>query len=139
MKIFLDANILVSVLNNEYPLFTYSSRVLSLMDNRKFEVYTSPLCMAIAYYFAEKKSGNKIALQKIRLLSSKIKIAGITESSVKSAAENVKIHDFEDGIQYYSALQAKCTCLITENTEDFYFSEMEVLDAKSFLEKTFVK
>ncbi|MBL0048887.1 MAG: PIN domain-containing protein [Bacteroidetes bacterium] len=139
MKIFLDANILVSVLNNEYPLFTYSARVLSLMDNRKFEVYTSPLCMAIAYYFAEKKSGNKIALQKIRLLSSKIKIAGITEANVKSAAENVKIHDFEDGIQYYSALQAKCTCLITENTEDFYFSEMEVLDAKSFLEKTFVK
>lgn len=139
MKIFLDANILVSVLNNEYPLFTYSSRVLSLMDNRKFEVYTSPLCMAIAYYFAEKKSGNKIALQKIRLLSTKIKIAGITEANVKSAAENVKIHDFEDGIQYYAALQAKCTCIITQDKDDFYFSEIEVLDAKSFLEKTFVK
>lgn len=95
--------------------------------------------MAIAYYFAEKKSGNKIALQKIRLLSSKIKIAGITESCVKSAAENVKIHDFEDGIQYYSALHSKCTFLITENKEDFYFSEIAVLDAKSFLEKTFVK
>lgn len=137
MKIFLDANILVSVLNNEYPLFTYSSRVLSLMDNRKFEVYTSPLCMAIAYYFAEKKSGNKIALQKIRLLSTKIKIAGITEANVKSAAENVKIHDFEDGIQYYAALQAKCTCIITQDKDDFYFSEIEVLDAQSFLEKAF--
>ncbi len=93
--------------------------------------------MAIAYYFAEKKSGNKIALQKIRLLSTKIKIAGITEANVKSAAENVKIHDFEDGIQYYAALQAKCTCIITQDKDDFYFSEIEVLDAQSFLEKAF--
>jgi len=58
MKIFLDANILVSVLNKEYPVFSYSSRVLSLADNTKFKVYTSPLCLAIAFYFAEKKTNN---------------------------------------------------------------------------------
>ena len=39
MKIFLDATILVSVLNKEYPVFTYSSRILSLADNKKFEVH----------------------------------------------------------------------------------------------------
>lgn len=43
MKIFLDANVLTSVLNKEYPLFTYSSRILSLASHPKFEVYTSPL------------------------------------------------------------------------------------------------
>ena len=63
MKIFLDANILVSVLNKEYPLFTYSARVLSLMDHPKFEVYTSPICLAIAFYFAEKKIFTKFQLQ----------------------------------------------------------------------------
>ena len=30
MKLFLDANVLVSVLNKEYPSFTYTSRILSL-------------------------------------------------------------------------------------------------------------
>ena len=39
MKIFLDANVLISVLNNEYPLFTYSARVLSLADNKKYKVF----------------------------------------------------------------------------------------------------
>lgn len=69
IRIFLDANVLVSVLNKEYPLFTYSSRILSLASNPKFEVYTSPLCLAIAFYFAEKKTQfatgqtkNKLAL-----------------------------------------------------------------------------
>ena len=58
MKVFLDANILVSVLNKEYPVFTYSSRVLSLADHSKYKFYTSPLCLAIAYYFAEKMNSN---------------------------------------------------------------------------------
>ncbi len=138
MKVFVDANILVSVLNNEYPLFTYASRVLSLTDNNKFEIYTSPLCLAIAYYFAEKKSGNALALQKIKLLSQKIKIAEMKAAGVKAAAQNSKIHDFEDGLQYYAALDAKCKFIVTENTEDFYFSEIAVMGAEQFLVSNFI-
>ena len=59
MNIFLDANILVSVLNKEYPLFSYSSRIVSLADHKNFNVYTSPVCLAIAFYFAEKLRGRK--------------------------------------------------------------------------------
>lgn len=54
-RIFLDANILVKVLCNEYPKFTECARVLSLADDKRFEVYTSPLCLAIAGHFARKK------------------------------------------------------------------------------------
>ena len=54
MKIFLDANILVSVLNKEYPVFINSSRIISLADNARFRLYTSPICLAIAFYFSEK-------------------------------------------------------------------------------------
>ena len=61
MKVFLDANILVSVLNKEYPVFTYSSRILSLIGKKNAEVFTSPICLAIAFYFVEKKSGNKVS------------------------------------------------------------------------------
>ncbi len=55
MKVFVDANVLVSVLNKEYPLFTQSARILSLAGSKNFEIYTSPICLAIAFYFAEKK------------------------------------------------------------------------------------
>ncbi len=54
MKVFIDTNILVSVLNKEYPLYTYSARILSLSGNNNFEIYTSPICLAIAFHFAEK-------------------------------------------------------------------------------------
>lgn len=135
MKIFLDANILITVLCNEYPLFTYCSRVLSLADNPKFQVYTSPICLAIAFYFTEKKNGTDLARKKMELLSSKLKIAMVDEQVVSNTVQNKSIHDFEDGLQYYSAVKAKCKCVVTENESDFYFSDLEVLNAEQFLMK----
>lgn len=133
MRIFLDANILVSVLNKEYPLFTYAARIVSLADNKKFTVYTSPVCLAIAFYFAEKKSGTQLAKQKIKLLSEKISITTVGKTEVLQALENRQVNDFEDGIEYYAAINNKCEVIVTEDTGDFYFSDIKVCRAQNFL------
>ena len=135
MKLFLDANILVSVLNKEYPLFSYAARILSLGNNNRFKVYTSPVCLAIAFYFAEKKHGTQSAKQKISLLADNIMITDVGKETVLSALANKKVNDFEDGIEYYSAQKSKCDVIITEDVADFYFSEIEVLNTKNFIEK----
>ena len=135
MKLFLDANILVSVLNKEYPLFSYSARILSLGNNNRFKVYTSPVCLAIAFYFAEKKHGTQSAKQKISLLAGNILITDVGKETVLSSLANKKVNDFEDGIEYYSAQKSKCEVIITEDVADFYFSEIEVLNTKNFIEK----
>lgn len=138
MNLFLDANILVSVLNKEYPAFSYSSRILSLADQKPFRLYTSTVCLAIAYYFSEKKSGRVVAGKKMEILCSKIHISPMNSDTVYAALANKKIKDFEDGLEYYAALQSKCDCILTENEKDFYFSEIEVLNARRFLE-TYLK
>jgi predicted nucleic acid-binding protein len=135
MNVFLDANILVSVLNKEYPLFTYSSRILSLTNGDRFQMYTSPVCLAIAFYFAEKKSGTSVAKRKIKILVDHIHVAPTDKEIVMNTIEDKKVNDFEDGLEYYSAVQSKCKCIITENREDFHFSRMEVLSSLNFLEK----
>ncbi|QEK51211.1 PIN domain-containing protein [Pedobacter aquae] len=139
MNIFLDANILVSVLNKEYPLFTYSSRILSLANQPKYNLYTSPVCLAIAFYFTEKKSKSALAKQKIETLCEHILIADNTSAAVKNTLLNKKAHDFEDGLEYYAAIEKKCSCIITENKEDFYFAEIEVLSSKEFFNQYMLK
>lgn len=134
MKIFLDANILVAVLNRQYPLFTYAAKILSLSERKNFEIYTSPICMAIAFYFAEKKSGTQKAKEKIRILSEKLNISSTDSETVNLAVQNNKINDFEDGLEYYSALKSNCQLIITEDVSDFYFAEIPVLNSKAFLE-----
>ncbi len=133
MKIFLDANVLVAVLNKEYPLFSHAARVLSLSDRKEFEVFTSPICLAIAFYFAEKKSGTNLAREKIVFLSEHIRIAGVDEKAVRNTCKNKSIHDFEDGLQYYAAESVGCEAIITENPEDFYFGKIKLFRSEEFL------
>ncbi len=137
MRLFIDANILVAVLNKEYPLFPYAARVLSLADNRRFKLYTSVLCLAIAYYFAEKKHGQALAKSKVATLLAHIDIADCGKKEATLAASNIAIHDFEDGLQYYAAFNSKCSCIVTNDLNDFYFSDIEVLGPEDFLKKHF--
>ena len=138
MKIFLDANILISVINKEYPLFTISSRILSLSGHPRFQVFTSPICLAITFYFAEKKQ-KSTALKKIQLLCDNLLITDISPGIVKKVVENKKITDFEDGLEYYAALEAGCKCIITEDTGDFHFADCEVLNSDHFFMKYMAK
>ena len=139
MRIFLDANILVSVLNKEYPLFSFTSRILSLSDKKNFILYSSPICLAIAYYFAEKKFKSEKAKSKIHLLCDHIQIAPVSETAVFKTLQSPDINDFEDGLEYYSALENKCNCIITEDIDDFYFSKIEVLRSEDFFKKYLFK
>lgn len=132
-KIFLDANILVGVLNKEYPLFRMGSRLLSLNDAPGFQVYTSATCMAIAAYFAAKKCGEALAMQKMKILAAQLQIAPAGAEEVRCTVQNPKILDFEDGIEYYAALHAGCDVIVTEDLQDFHFSDIPVMSTESFL------
>lgn len=132
MKVFADANILVSVVNKEYPLFPYSSRILSLAGTLDFQILTSPICLAIAFYFAEKKFSAAAAKEKLSILTSRLDITGAGSETVRSAFADPAALDFEDGLEYYSALEAGCNCILTENKDDFHFSRIEVVSSAEF-------
>ena len=138
MRLFLDANILVSVINKEYPLFTVTSRIISLADKSRFTLFTSPVCLAIAFYFAEKKYKSVSAKKRIQILCDHIDIASANKSTVLQSLNNPAVNDFEDGLEYYSAIESKCDCIITEDVSDFYFSKIEVLSSENFFEKYFL-
>lgn len=139
MKIFIEANILVTVLNKEYPLYSNAARVLSLADSKQYTLVTTSICLAIAFYFAEKKHGTTQARKKIAELAAHFEIAYCGAEEVEKAIKDKRVHDFEDGVEYYAALHTGCTCIVTENKEDFYFSLMDVLDAEQLLRKYIIR
>ena len=138
-RIFLDANVMVTVLCNEYPRFGACARVLSLADDKRFEVYTSPLCLAIGAYFAEKKSGKKLARKKIALLVEKLEITTMGPKAVARTMSDERITDIEDGFQYFSAVDAGCTCIVTYDKRDWKFAAVEVSAPEDFLLKHAMK
>ena len=138
MRVFIDANILVAVVNKEYPLFTLASCVLSWITANGHQPVTTSVSLAITYYFAEKKHGTVSAKERIALLADHLIIADCGKTEVMQSATEKKVKDFEDGLQYFAALNAGCSCLVTENVKDFYFSKIDVLTAKDFLLKLYV-
>jgi len=135
MNVFIDANVLVTVLNKEFPAFPDCARLLSLAGKRNFKLFTSPMCLAISFYFAQKKVSEQAAKQKILLLTTKLSLSDNNKQDVISVLENKQIHDFEDGLEYYAALSSKCKCIVTNDTNDFYFSDIEVMKPEDFLLK----
>ncbi len=101
MKIFLDANVLVSVLNKEYPYYGDAARILTLPLHSSYKVFTSPVCLAIAFYYSEKKNGTQASRQKINSLCRNIGITDVGKEEIMQTISNKKIHDFEDGLEYY--------------------------------------
>ncbi len=76
-----------------------------------------------------------MANKKLSLLISNLRITSINEETIKLATSNNKVKDFEDGMEYYSAISSGCQCIITEDVKDFYFSEIEVLQSEQFAVK----
>ena len=61
----------------------------------------------------------------------------IIDRAKKFTDEQIK--DFEDGMQYYAAVNARCECIISEDKHDYYFSKIETLSARNFIEKYVLK
>lgn len=136
-KLFIDANVIVAVLNKEYPLFSHAARILSLADRKDIQLFTSPVCLSIAFYFAEKKSGHTKAKEKIKILIEHLRICHMNQEMVQKTITNAKIHDFEDGLEYYAAESSGCNYIITEDTEDFYFSTIPVMTCQNFIDRIY--
>ena len=80
-----------------------------------------------------------MAKQKINLLCKHLKVAENSIHGVHHTLQNKAIHDFEDGLEFYAAKESNCNYIITEDTEDFYFSTIEVMNCKQFFNQILLK
>ena len=133
-KIFLDANVIITVLNKEYPLFPFAARIVSLADNKNYKLFISTLTVSIAYYYSVKQCGEARSREKIFKLAEKIKLTDSPDDCLLQIKSNKRILDIEAGMQYLAAVRAKCDIIITEDLEDFHFSKIKVLDCASFVQ-----
>lgn len=58
-------------------------------------------------------------------LSAVLNICSTTDSDYNQALI-LRVKDFEDALQYYSALSVRWDVIVTRNIKDFYFSELAV-------------
>ena len=106
MKIFLDTNVLIDYLNKREPFFAEASQVMDLCVSKQVEGVLSSLSVINAAYIMRKAYPKDSLLLKISWLTEKFEVCPINKESIQRAA-NSRPSDFEDAVQYFSAVQAK--------------------------------
>ena len=131
-KIFVDSDIVLDVLCKRDPYYEYAAKVFSLADMKKLTVYTTSLVVANVYYILRKAIGiekSKEALRKLRLL---VKIISVEEREVDLAL-NSSFSDFEDALQYYTAVKHGMETLLTRNIKDYKEKDLSIQTPEQFI------
>lgn len=132
-RVFVDANIVIDLLCERYPWFPKVLRLFSMGDLGQIELFCSSLSLGTASYIMEtRKMSTQDIFDSISLLCH-ICTPTTVDSSVVRSALSSDFTDFEDALQYCSALTADAECIITRNKKDFTASEIPVYDIDEFL------
>ena len=133
MRVFLDTNILLDIIEGRQQFLLASSNVFDLGIKGQIEMFATPLTFANCVYTARKNVGYEQAISGLRSLKSYVKIAVMDDVQVTEALGS-DMPDFEDMLQYKAAVSAKCDVIITRDKKRHFPSNgIPVLSPEDFL------
>ena len=134
MRLMIDANILLDVLQKREPHFHDSSLIWKLCETDSAEGYVSSLTVANLIYVMRKELTPKKTediLQKLKLI---FQLSDLSVSDITKAAE-MKWNDFEDAVQSTIAERIHADCIITRNVRDFKESSIIAFTPAEYLKR----
>ncbi len=137
-KLFIDSDIILDIALTRDPHFHSSSIILSLIETKVLEGFTSSVVVSNLYYILRKLESHKAAIDFISKLWLILKILSVTDEIIKLGLES-KFKDFEDSIQYYTALMNNVDYLITRNVKDYSRSGIKVHTPDEFIKLKKIK
>jgi len=123
MKLWIDANILLDVLQNCEPHVRSSSVIWKLCETEQAEGFVSVLTFANIVYIMRKEMSPKKIEEILRALSLIFKLIDLTASDLSRASE-LNWDDFEDAVQSTTAERIHADYIITRNVRDFTKSKV---------------
>jgi predicted nucleic acid-binding protein len=131
-RVFLDTNVILDLLAQRNPFYESIAKLTTLADQKKIVLVTTPLSFTTVEYILKKTDNSEIVINKLRKFKIICEVCAINEKIVEKGL-NSNFKDFENSIQYYSAVEAKCSIFITRNGKDFKYSSLSILTAEEYL------
>jgi predicted nucleic acid-binding protein len=133
-NLLIDTNIIVDLLSKRENFYQEAQELFTLADEQEVKLYISSLTFVNTHYLLSKELNSNEArkvLIKFKLLVSILPL----DDKILELALSSDFNDFEDGIQYYTALENKLNIIITRNKKDFKISTLPVLTAREYLNR----
>jgi predicted nucleic acid-binding protein len=132
MKLFIDTNVLLDVIAKRVQFFPDSSAVWSLAESGQVTGLIASVSVTNIYYIVRKLSDHRTAMKAMVELRGIFTFAAC-DSQVMSQAIDARMPDFEDAVQYFSALHAGADVLVTRNPKHFPRSAVPVVTPTEYL------
>ncbi|MGK7396454.1 MAG: type II toxin-antitoxin system VapC family toxin [Candidatus Cyclobacteriaceae bacterium M3_2C_046] len=133
-QLFIDTNIVIDLLSKRELYYEEAAILFSMADRKEIELSVSSLTIANTSYVLLRQMDShkaKSILRKLRLI---VKVLSLDDKIVGLALNDENFWDFEDGLQYFTAIENEQDLIITRNLKDFKSSKLPIMTAKQFIE-----
>ncbi len=132
-RLFVDTNIVVDLLSKREPFFDEAAGLFSLADKKQIKISLSSLTIANINYILLRKTNSVKAKSILRKLMLIVEILSLDDKIIGLALNDDSFSNFEDGLQYFTAIENNQDAIITRNLKDFKHAKLPVMTARQFL------
>lgn len=132
MKIFLDTNVLVDFCAEREPFYSDAATIIDMGRDKLITIAISSLTLVNIAYVMRKIKAPSLVNEKIAKIAELCAISSIDRQVIMEALAS-QAADFEDAIQYFSAMQAEADLIITRDPKGFSPFTLPVMSPSEFL------
>jgi predicted nucleic acid-binding protein len=132
MRLLIDGNIILDVLQNREPHVVDSAKIWKLCETDQVEGYVSGLTFSNLVYIMRKELSPEKINEVFKSLGLIFRFTDLTVSDLAKAAEQ-QWDDFEDALQAATAERIHADNIITRNVKDFKKSKIVAFTPTEFL------
>ena len=132
MRLLIDANIILDVLQDRAPHVRDSALIWKLCETERAEGFISALTFANLVYILRKSLSPQLVYDLLRQLKLIFRIADLGAEDLERAAA-LTWDDYEDAIQAVTAQRLRADYIITRNIGDFTESPIPAVTPAAFL------
>ena len=132
MNVFVDTNILLDVLMYRKEHLVESATVWDCAERGKINSYVSAISFNNIHYLFRRNLGAVKAKQAVVTLRDTFNIVPL-DGKIIDQAIDADWNDFEDAIQFFSAIRCDAECIVTRNQKDFKDSSIPAMSPKDLL------
>lgn len=127
-----DINFILDIFLKREPFFSSAAQVFKKIEEKELKGYLCALSFPTLFYLLTRELRRDKAMRVLEKVRIVFRVAAVDEKVIDlSLVSDFK--DFEDAVQYYSALQVKADCIITRNKADYIADTIPVLTSEEFL------
>lgn len=136
MKVFLDTNIVIDFYDKRGEFYYPAAIIFDLAQKNKITLFVSAITFVNAFFLLRKSYSREELYKSMRELSTLCQITKVDSTIIRKCLKEER-KDFEDGVQYESALIKKVDVVLTRNKKDFQDFANNVQTPSEFLDTFF--